>query len=253
MQIGDRIARRRKELGMTQDELAIRVGYKSKAAISKIETNVNDITQSMVVKFADALDTTVAYLMGWDSSDAPAGDIDVFPELPSEEHRLLSLWRKADEIDQSTIWNILRRYEEPGDDKKVIYIRHYLVPAAAGYASAIEGEDYELIELPADAPRGADFCISISGDSMEPYIHDGEMVYVKRGAELKDFEPGIFFVDGNVYCKQYCPGYAGEFYLLSANPMREDANIIVRKDDGKTCFYFGKVLLKMRLPAPRYY
>lgn len=65
MLIGDRIAKRRKELGLTQDELAAKTGYKSKAAISKIETNVNDITQSMVVRFADALDTSVAYLMGW--------------------------------------------------------------------------------------------------------------------------------------------------------------------------------------------
>lgn len=69
MQIGDRIALRRKELGMTQTELAQKMGYKSKAAISKIETNVNNITQSTVVKFAEALDTTIAYLMGWDTAE----------------------------------------------------------------------------------------------------------------------------------------------------------------------------------------
>lgn len=71
MQIGDRIALRRKELGMTQTELAEKMGYKSKAAISKIETNVNNITQSTVVKFAEALDTSIAFLMGWDN---PADD-----------------------------------------------------------------------------------------------------------------------------------------------------------------------------------
>ncbi len=70
MLIGDRIAARRKELNMTQEELAHKMGYKSKAAISKIETNVNDITQSTVVKFAEALQTSVAYLMGWEEEKA---------------------------------------------------------------------------------------------------------------------------------------------------------------------------------------
>ena len=66
MTIGERIASRRKALGLTQDELAKKMGYKSKAAISKIETNVNDISQSQVVKFAEVLDTTINYLMGWE-------------------------------------------------------------------------------------------------------------------------------------------------------------------------------------------
>ena len=77
MLIGDRIAARRKELNMTQEELARKMGYKSKAAISKIETNVNDITQSTVVKFAEALQTSVAYLMGWEEEKAqPAQEND---------------------------------------------------------------------------------------------------------------------------------------------------------------------------------
>lgn len=133
-----------------------------------------------------------------------------------------------------------------------VLIKHYLVPAAAGYASPIEGEDYEEIPLPPGAPTNADYCITIRGDSMSPYIEDGEMVYVKQGAPLRDFEPGIFFVDGDVFCKQWCPGYAGETYLLSANPKRQDANITIQKDGGRNCVYFGKVLLNKKLPRPMY-
>lgn len=133
-----------------------------------------------------------------------------------------------------------------------VYIKHYLVPAAAGYASPIEGEDYEEIPLPPGAPANADYCITVSGDSMAPYIKDGELVYVKQGAPLREFEPGIFFVDGDVFCKQWCPGYAGETYLLSANPKREDANITIWKDSGRNCVYFGKVLLDKKLPRPSY-
>jgi len=51
---------------MTQEELAKRLGYKSKSTINKIENGTNDIPQSKVVKFAEALGTTPAYLMGWE-------------------------------------------------------------------------------------------------------------------------------------------------------------------------------------------
>ena len=64
-QIGENIARRRKELSMTQEELAKLMGYKSKSTINKIELGINDIVQSKVVKFAQVLQTTPANLMGW--------------------------------------------------------------------------------------------------------------------------------------------------------------------------------------------
>ncbi len=134
----------------------------------------------------------------------------------------------------------------------IFTIKHYLVPAAAGYASPIEGEDYELIPRRPDTPDAADFCITIRGDSMEPYIPDGSLVYVKRDAPLREFEVGIFFVDGDVFCKQWCRDYAGTLHLLSANPLRRDANLAIARDSGRSCVCFGKVLLSRSLPAPRY-
>ena len=60
---------RRKELGITQEELAFKLGYKSKSTINKIELGINDIPQSKVVKFAEALKTTPAYIMGWEQEE----------------------------------------------------------------------------------------------------------------------------------------------------------------------------------------
>lgn len=67
--IGRKIAERRKALGLTQGELADKMGYKSKSTINKIELGINDIPQSKIVIFADALHTTPAYLMGWEESE----------------------------------------------------------------------------------------------------------------------------------------------------------------------------------------
>ena len=64
-QIGENIRKRRIELKMTQEELANRVGYKSKSAINKIEQGVNDVQQSKIEQFANALNTSPSVLMGW--------------------------------------------------------------------------------------------------------------------------------------------------------------------------------------------
>lgn len=73
MKLYERIKHRREELGMSQDELAKKLGYKSRSTIAKIEKGENDITQSKISAFAKALNTTPSYLMGWDS-DTPTND-----------------------------------------------------------------------------------------------------------------------------------------------------------------------------------
>lgn len=67
--IGQRIMERRQQLGLTQEDLAFRMGYKTKSAINKIELGINDVSQSKVVKFAEALHTSIAYLMGWEEEE----------------------------------------------------------------------------------------------------------------------------------------------------------------------------------------
>ncbi|MCL2427099.1 MAG: helix-turn-helix domain-containing protein [Oscillospiraceae bacterium] len=63
-QIGDYIKKRRIELRMSQDDLAEIMGYKDRSTIAKIESGINDVSQSKAEAFADALDTSVAYLIG---------------------------------------------------------------------------------------------------------------------------------------------------------------------------------------------
>lgn len=67
--VGLNIRKRREELGLTQEELAKKLNYKSKSTINKIESGINDITQSKVVAFAEALNTTPSVLMGWAQPD----------------------------------------------------------------------------------------------------------------------------------------------------------------------------------------
>lgn len=67
--IGKNIAARRMELNLTQEDLAKRLGYKSKSTINKIELGINDITQTKIISFAKALETTPSILLGWDDEE----------------------------------------------------------------------------------------------------------------------------------------------------------------------------------------
>ena len=66
MDLHQRIKQRRIELGMSQEELAFKLGYKSRSSINKIEMGDNDIPQSKILDFAKALDTTPSFLLGLD-------------------------------------------------------------------------------------------------------------------------------------------------------------------------------------------
>lgn len=59
------IKKKREELGLSQQELADLLGYKSRSTIAKIESGENDIPQSKIMAFAEALQTTPGKLMGW--------------------------------------------------------------------------------------------------------------------------------------------------------------------------------------------
>ena len=85
-EIGKRIRSRREQLGMTQEELASRLVYKSKTTIAKIENGTNDIVQSKVTEFAKVLDTTPAYLMGWTQLDGNVVN-EKEPELTARDER----------------------------------------------------------------------------------------------------------------------------------------------------------------------
>lgn len=66
MTIYEKIKNLREKNNMTQEELAKKLGYKSRSTINKIEKGLRDINQSQVLCFAKALNTTPAYLMGWE-------------------------------------------------------------------------------------------------------------------------------------------------------------------------------------------
>ena len=63
-EIGEKIKEKREKLNLSQEQLADKLGYKSKTSIHKVEQGMTDLPQSKIIEFAKALNTTPTYLMG---------------------------------------------------------------------------------------------------------------------------------------------------------------------------------------------
>lgn len=151
----DRIKSRRTELGLTVEELAHKMGYRDKSSISKIENGKADIPQSKIAAFADALQTTPAYLMGWEEQPAPAASRE--PTVPPGFEPM------------------------PAMD---------VVPLVGRIACGTPITAEENIEQMVCVPSRwhSTFTLTCKGDSMEPRIHDGDLVAIRSQPEVENGE-----------------------------------------------------------------
>lgn len=69
LELYENIKKYRNMKGWSQTDLALKVGYSDKSMISKIEKGLVDLSQSQIIRFADAFGVTPSDLMGW-SEDA---------------------------------------------------------------------------------------------------------------------------------------------------------------------------------------
>lgn len=103
--VGKKIKAIREEMGISQRELAARMGYSNHSTIARIEAGKVDLPQSRVAQFAEALGTTPGHLMGWDApkpataQGALAAQVLKDPDLLSMVQKYMGL----SEVDQYAV------------------------------------------------------------------------------------------------------------------------------------------------------
>lgn len=92
---------RRLALGMTQTDLALKVGYSEKSSIARIEKGEIDLTIPKIKEFAKALDCTPSDLLGWDFADIDPNDIQIqsYEIVHVENKKASEIARIADKLD----------------------------------------------------------------------------------------------------------------------------------------------------------
>ena len=118
--------------------------------------------------------------------------------------------------------------------KRIIHL--YDIPLSAGLGEDILDSDTPFVEYETDIEDG-DFALHVSGDSMEPEIPDGSIVFVKKQSEIADGISGAFFLNGEVYCKKLLHK-DGEVFLCSNNAKYKPIEI----HDGDTLIVYGKIV-----------
>ena len=245
MKLTDKLDTLMQERGITRGGLARMTGIPYTTIVGFYEKGCENIKLSNLRRLADFFCVSIEYLTNEDDESD-----DFAPYRMAKKYAALS--QPSRKIVDGVVDGLMELESDP--EERIIeisYIREYLTPAAAGYASPALGEDYVLVPKNESVPKDADFAVRIAGDSMEPYIADGSSVYVRRTNDLEPGDVGIFFVDGDMKCKQYCEDSFGNVYLFSLNRERADADVFVSESSGIYVYCFGKVLLPKRPPLPK--
>lgn len=196
MDIGSLIRSTRKEKGWNLEELALRAGTDT-GNLSRLERNKQGVSQELLIKLLEALDLSIA--------DAKlAGAMDV-----------------------------LQQDKSPSDSEYAV-VTQYLINGGCG-----DGYHNDHVELSAGlafkrawlARIGAKpenlAVIYAKGDSMEPYIFDGDVVLF----DTSDKEPrhGHVYIirrpDHDLSIKRLTLQMTGNWVISSDNPNRQDEKI----------------------------
>lgn len=100
-----RIKERRKQLGMSQEELADLVGT-NQSQISMYENDRNDPTGEVLIAMAHALDTTIDYLLGL--TDNPERPLRSEHDLDAMEKQAIEILRSKPVQDRQKVIDILK-------------------------------------------------------------------------------------------------------------------------------------------------
>lgn len=182
MTTGERMKQRRKEIGLSAEKVAERLGV-SPATIYRYEKgDIEKVPVDIFAELAKILQTTPAYLMGWEEKPEPK---------------------------KSTI---PPGFEPMPKMKKVPLIGSI----ACGEPITAEQNIEKMVDVP-EYIR-CDFSLTCHGDSMvDAGIHDKDVVYIRIQPEVENGEIAAVRIDGEATLKRvyYNPG---TLTLMPANP-----------------------------------
>lgn len=164
MSIGDRIKRRRQEIGLTVDQVAEKIG-KNRATVYRYESSeIEKFPIDILSPLAEALRTTPAYLMGWEEEKSASLPANI---IPMPEMRKIPL--------VGTI--------------------------ACGEPILAQENIEEYISIPKDL--AGDFALTCKGDSMiNARIFDGDIVYIRQQDTVENGEIAAVLIDNEATLKR---------------------------------------------------
>ena len=163
MTIGERIKKKRIESGFSQVDFANKIDV-SKQTLYKYENNIiTNIPSDKIEAISKVLNLSPMYIMGWEDIEQPIPKSNGYPTV---------------------------RIPVLGD-------------VAAGVPILAQQDIIGYEDIPADmAKTGEYFGLKIKGDSMEPKIHDNDIVIVKSMSDAENNDIVIAMINNEATCKR---------------------------------------------------
>lgn len=241
MSFRSRLKEARKNRKMTQTQLGDAIGV-AKSTIASYELGNSHPDVSKIQEIISVLGIDANYLWQDEMSEQ---QVSFRATLGEQEH--IEKYRLLDphgrKMVDFTINEETSRMEQEASNKKQRVIQLFgeapspadneeeyedmpiaTYEAAGGVPRYIGEEDFEMLRVPSrSVPYGADFGVRIKGDSMEPDIPDGCIVWVRPQDDIENGEIGIFIVEefseAEATCKQAKKDNMGRLVALdSLNP-----------------------------------
>lgn len=225
-EIGKVIKESRLSAGLTQKQVAVTLG-RPQNTISAWEMGRAQPDANTLFELFQVLGADLNEAFGFSTHPF---EINKFEQEHIKKYRLLDPYGKEavdGVLDVESRWceearaaalRKERRQMETGeliDFEKIIRfsVPGYTMPMSAGTGQDAGQEYPENYTLVKEPPRGTSFIARVSGVSMEPTYHDGDLVFVHATEEIPVGSIGAFFMDGQQWLKEL-----GDGVLISHNP-----------------------------------
>ena len=204
MTTGERMKQRRKEIGFSAEKVAERLGV-SPATIYRYEKgDIEKVPVDSLAELAKILQPTPAYLMGWEEQPAPTKKPTIPPGFePMPEMDMVPLVGRI----------------------------------ACGTPITAEQNVERMVCVP--SKWHSTFTLTCKGDSMEPRIHDGDLVAIRSQPEVENGEIAAVRIDGEATLKHV---YLHDNFieLRPENPVF--SSIILSREDMNNVVIEGKAV-----------
>ena len=220
----ERIKKVKNDKKITNDRLSELTGIPL-GTLSKIMAGISDSPKlANIVAIADALGCSLEYIVNgtpennnnYTLTEEEIKFVELYRSLDTHSKNVVSTVAKmesqrvgsveesktARKVKETQGAKILTGLSTNGIGKRTVMLYDLSVSAGTGvYLDDAQGTEISIPDN--ERTRTADFALKISGNSMEPKYHDGDIVLVEDTDFVEVGELGIFVLDGNGYFKVF--------------------------------------------------
>ena len=126
---------------------------------------------------------------------------DINENVDYDQQQIIEDYNKLDLRQKQTIKEIIKGQLGLTPNLRIKPLKLFNQSACAGNGNYIDDDSYSIVDFQ-NPPINASFAVRIQGNSMQPIINDGDIVFVQPNVNLQNGDIGIFSYNGETYCKK---------------------------------------------------